>query len=269
MRSRPFGNVTRAKREGSGGSADEVKNVRIRMRSVLLSVVLVLAGGALSPAHAASNGGSTLGLNWAGYVVDSPHVSAVSTEFVVPTVQMATPGFVAEWAGIGGFTTNDLIQAGAGQEYIPGLGVQYFAWWETLPNAETQIPGKPVQPGDHMSVSITNTAGSSWTIEMADSTRGWTFSKTLNYKSTNSSAEWIVEAPQLGPGVQTLPPLMGPAVFDGAANTVTVGGTTKLIGNADPVQLIVDDATVAPSAIDSGGDGFSVCEYSISCSPPA
>ena len=236
---------------------------------MLLSVVLVLAGGALSPAHAASNGGSTLGLNWAGYVVDSPHVSAVSTEFVVPTVQMATPGFVAEWAGIGGFTTNDLIQAGAGQEYIPGLGVQYFAWWETLPNAETQIPGKPVQPGDHMSVSITNTAGSSWTIEMADSTRGWTFSKTLNYKSTNSSAEWIVEAPQLGPGVQTLPPLMGPAVFDGAANTVTVGGTTKLIGNADPVQLIVDDATVAPSAIDSGGDGFSVCEYSISCSPPA
>ena len=104
---------------------------------------------------------------------------------------------------------------------------------------------------------------------MADTTQGWTFDKSLNYTSTNSSAEWIVEAPQLGPGVQTVPPLMGPAVFDGLANTVTIGGATKLIGNADPIQLIVDDATLAPSAIDSDGDGFSVCEYSLTCSPPS
>ena len=35
------------------------------------------------------------------------------------------------------------------------LGLSYFAWWETLPDAETQLPNA-VRPGDHMTVAITN-----------------------------------------------------------------------------------------------------------------
>ena len=245
--------------------------MRIRLFSVLIAALLVLGASAFTPAGAANS--VSPGLNWAGYVVDSPNVTAVSTDFIVPTVQAVTPGFVAEWAGIGGYTSNDLIQAGAGQEYIPGSGVRYFAWWETLPDAETEI-ANPVAPGDHMRVSITNTSGNAWTIQIADSTKGWTFSKSVTYASTKSSAEWIVEAPQVGLsalplGAQTAPPLMGSAVFDGSGNTATVNGVTRLIGSWDLVQLIVDDATLAPSAIDSTGDGFAVCEYGATCSPPA
>lgn len=239
--------------------------MRLRGWSVLAAVLLVLAGGVFTPASAA---GTYLSLNWAGYAVAASNVTSVSGEFTVPQVELGGPGFVAEWVGIGGYNTQDLIQAGIGQDaYVPGVAVSYYAWWELLPNAETVIPGKPVSPGDHVTVTITNTSGSAWTIDMADTTQGWTFQQNVTYNSTKSSAEWIVEAPTLVVA-QTIPPRITPTVFDGA-NKATINGVTQTVGAWNPDTLVVP--TGSPSAIDSTGDGFTMCEYDaqLNCPPPA
>jgi hypothetical protein len=239
--------------------------MRLRGWSLVVAALVALAGVLVAPADAAPDEYS---LNWAGYAVPASNVTSVSGEFVVPTVELGTPGFVAEWVGIGGYNSSDLIQAGIGQDaYAPGLATDYYAWWEVLPASETVIPNKPVAPGDHVTVTITNTSGNAWTIDMADTTQGWTFHKSLTYASTNSSAEWIVEAPSVA-GVQTIPPRISPAVFDGQ-NTATINGVTKVVGGWNPSEIAVPTGT--PSALDSTGDGFAVCEYDaqLNCSPPA
>ena len=243
--------------------------MRLRLACMLATTIVLLGGSALVPAYGGgTKNGTSLGGNWAGYAVDAPGVTAVRGQFVVPKVDAVAPGLVAEWVGVGGFTTTDLIQAGVGEDYIPGFGVEYYPWYELLPASETRID-QPVQPGDHITVAVKDTGDNLWKIRMADAERGWTFSIVLSYASLHSSAEWIVEAPSLSGVVYTAPPLMDAAVFDGPGNSVTVGGVTTVLGNANPTKLIVDDATVQPSDIDSDGDGFAVCEYSVSCAPPS
>ena len=84
-------------------------------------------------------------LNWAGYAVTpGSGISAVSGTFTVPSVGVLPPGFSASWAGIGGYTTSDLIQAGVSENSAIGgelLGGQYDAWYEILPASETPITG--------------------------------------------------------------------------------------------------------------------------------
>src|SRR6185437_16832908 len=88
------------------------------------------------------------------------------------------PGFAASWAGIGGFNTSDLIQAGVSENDAVGgalVGGQYNAWYEILPAAETPIsgctgnvPSCTVKPGDKVSVNISNAGGNTWTIALRD-----------------------------------------------------------------------------------------------------
>ena len=117
--------------------------------------------GELLPLH----GGTVDSLNWSGYAV-TPHgakVTAVSSAFKVPTAGDVPPGFAATWAGIGGYNTKDLIQAGTAEQSPPAnplSGPQYYAWYELLPNSETQLSGChgdrncTVKPGDHITVHI-------------------------------------------------------------------------------------------------------------------
>src|SRR5438067_245522 len=96
--------------------------------------------------------------NWSGYAVTSNRhlVTGVSGSFVVPKVGASHFGFAAAWAGIGGYRTQDLIQAGTGEDSNSNhlFGKQYFAWYELLPNSEqllhncTGDPRCRVRPGD-------------------------------------------------------------------------------------------------------------------------
>ena len=83
-------------------------------------------------------------LNWAGYAVTpGSGITAVSSTFTVPSAGELPPGFSASWAGIGGYTTSDLIQAGVSENSAIGGellgGGQYNAWYEILPASETPI----------------------------------------------------------------------------------------------------------------------------------
>lgn len=137
---------------------------------------------------------SDVSRNWAGYVDETPGIDGVSGTWTVPEVDPAAATAASSvWVGIGGSNTDDLIQAGTEQDVERGRAV-YYAWFETLP-AESQRVRLDVQPGDQMSVSITESAPNQWLIGIYDATSGGEVRLTRFYRSSNSSAEWIVEAP--------------------------------------------------------------------------
>jgi hypothetical protein len=238
------------------------------------------AAGVLQPSgHGALplHGGTVDSLNWAGYAVTpGSGVTAVDSTFTVPSAGLLPPGFSATWAGIGGYSSSDLIQAGVGEQSLPGnplLGAQYYAWYEILPAAETPIsgcsgdPNCTVTPGDQITVEIHNVSGDTWSVNLTDAGK-WTYTKQLTYASSESSAEWIQEAPTLV--VQTIPAPVGTVHF-GPTSTFTRGGTTATIAQGNPTLIdespgLINEATTSPLAAD--GQSFNVCVYAQTCAAP-
>ncbi len=241
-----------------------------------------VASGQAGVNHLISVSGDTSdSLNWAGYAVTpGSGITSVSGNFTVPTAGEVPPGFSASWAGIGGYTTSDLIQAGVSENSaVAGelLGGQYNAWYEILPASETPItsgcsgnvPSCTVNPGDKISVNISNAGGNTWDISLTDA-GNWSWSTSLTYASSESSAEWIQEAPSLE-GVQSIPADVGTVSF-GATSTFTEGGSTQTIAQGNPTLIDespvgeVNEATTSPLASD--GQSFNVCVYAQSCAAP-
>jgi hypothetical protein len=238
--------------------------------------------GTLIPAHKGQllpkHGGTADSLNWSGYAVTPTNdgITAVSSTFVVPSAGLVPPGFAASWTGIGGYNSSDLIQAGVSENSLPSnslLGPQYDAWYEILPASETEISGCAgdanctVSPGDTVTVNISLASGNTWNVSIADAGH-WSWSQQVPYTSSESSAEWILEAPTVG--VQTLLANVGTAEF-GPTSTYTQNGTTHTIAQGDPTQIdlspgVVNEAT--PSALASDGQSFNVCAYAQSCAAP-
>jgi hypothetical protein len=271
---------------------------RVRLVVALTAITGLVCGFGTAQAGAAAGGASRLGvlvptnphdnveahnattdsLNWAGYAVTpGSGVTAVDSTFTVPSAGSVPPGFSATWAGIGGDPSSDLIQAGVSEQSLPSnplLGDQYYAWYEILPASETQITGCTgdanctVNPGDSVTVEIHNVSGNTWSINLSDAGH-WTYSDTLTYASSESSAEWIQEAPTLV--VQTIPAPVGNVQF-GPTSTYTVGGTSKTIAAGDPTVIEespvggVNEATT--SALAADGQSFDVCVYAQTCAAP-
>jgi hypothetical protein len=224
------------------------------------------------------HGGSTDSLNWSGYVVRPAKgtlINGVASTFIVPKAGLAPPGFAATWAGIGGYNSSDLVQAGVAEQSAPNspLGPQYYAWYELLPASETQLTNCSgerscaVSPGQVVTVTIDRAATSSWTIVVADAGH-WRWSKTVRYASTRSSAEWILEAPSLVAAPTTLAPVG--TVHFGPLATYTENGVTRALGAGSPTRVLLSPGAVniaTPSAI-TRGQLFNDCAYAQSCSRP-
>lgn len=237
--------------------------------------------GVLIPAHRGQvlplHGGTTTSLNWSGYAVTpGSGITAVASTFKVPSAGLDPPGFAATWAGIGGYNTSDLIQAGVEEDSLPSnplLGNQYQAWYEILPASETPISNCSgdanctVTPGDQVSVDIHNVSGNTWSISLTDAGK-WSWSHNIPYSSSESSAEWILEAPTLV--AQTVLANVGTVPF-GPTSTYTDGSGTHTIAAGNPTQIdlgtgVVNEAT--PSALASDGQSFNDCAYALSCPTP-
>ena len=238
--------------------------------------VLIPKAGTTLPKH----GGTAYSLNWSGYATTpGSGVSAVTSTYVVPSADLDPPGFAATWVGIGGYSTSDLIQAGTGEQSIPSnpiLGPQYYAWYEILPASETPLTSCSgdanctVTPGDTMTVNIHNTGGNNWSVSLTDAGK-WSWSKTISYASSESSAEWILEAPTLV--AQTLLANTGTSHF-GPTSTYTVNGTTNTIAQGNPTQIDLSPSPVGgfneatPSALAADGQSFNDCAYAQTCAAP-
>lgn len=227
-----------------------------------------------SPAQLEALGYSS---NWAGYILTNSTFSSVSGSWTVPTVSCTASEdvYAAEWVGIDGYEENDnyVIQDGTSTD-CNGTEPVYNAWYEFYGNDsvndgyEVEIPtGEyPVAPGNVMAASVTY-ASDAWTFTLSDSTAHWTFTTTVTNASPpppQSSAEWIVEAPQVCDGScgQSSLADFGVVHFTNAAATadgttttlVTSSGIAEVDGNGAPGT----DPYMSPGPLSDDGSAFAV-----------
>jgi hypothetical protein len=194
--------------------------------------------------------------NWSGYVsTGGTSYTAVSGTWVVAKPDSNVVGIDATWVGIGGANTTDLIQAGTEATVNPDGTVTYDAWTETLPQS-TRTISLAVNAGDTVTVSITEQSAGLWLIDMKNVTTGGSFTTTIRYNSSKSSAEWIEEAPSVGRGIA---PLDNFGTVKFTSGTTVVDGARKTLAQAGAKAVTMADGANQPLAIPSaiGGDGSS------------
>jgi hypothetical protein len=204
--------------------------------------------------------------NWSGYVVakfqtGSKFTSAQMT-WVVPAVTYGKSSdstnsheYSANWVGIGGFCKSlacsaadqTLIQLGTEQDVAPDGTTNYYAWYEKLPAAETPIAGFAVAPGDTITASLScggtcTQKKQTWALTMTNETTGHTWSKSVNYASSELSVEWIEEAPYQN-GVLPLADF-GTAMFPGPDGAYSVTAASNQIQMKDPWGQWADPSSV-------------------------
>jgi hypothetical protein len=200
--------------------------------------------------------------NWSGYVATGGTVTSVSGTWVIAKPDPKVAGIDATWVGIGGANTTDLIQAGT-EATVNGDGtVSYDAWTEVLPQS-TRTIALSVSGGDTVSVAITEQSAGMWLVELKDVTTGRSFTTTIRYASSRSSAEWIEEAPSVGRGIAPLDSF-GSVAFTAAGAVIDGKQQNLSAASAKAVTMAnaADQPLAVPSAIGKDGASFTVTRTS-------
>jgi hypothetical protein len=198
-----------------------------------------------------STSGTLEAHNWSGHIFTGPTFTAISGQWVVPTVQSSATGeYSATWLGIDGVNNTSLIQAGTAQDTSNGT-TTYDDWYEILPANETLIAS--VSPGDHIQASITEDSPGTWTVAITDSTSGQGFSQAFAYNGPSTSAEWIEEAPAVS-GQPSVLANFGTAEFTGMAFSST--NPSSLVNNT--VNMIGGSGNIIASSGAIAGNSFTI-----------
>jgi hypothetical protein len=246
-------------------SAREPSFIRRHVARLAAAPALVLAAAQLAgPMPAAAPGQlfntAEVSGTWAGYVANN---TAADFTGVAAVIDAPTPGYavqrtgvVSSWVGIGGYQTDDLIQAGISQEQ-DGDGLQGWAWYEVLPDTAQPID-MVVNPGDRVTVTVKLIQANQWQINIEDGEQ--TFQKVLTYTSCRCSAEWIVEAPSTADGQLTPLPSFDQAAMEKAV--ARVDGSVVNAGELAPTRAVLTDAhgqaLASPSPLAAQGAAFRV-----------
>ena len=156
-------------------------------------------GIALGPRQVINQAEST---NWSGYAVTGSSVSAAEGSWVVPSVSCPRRGssYAAFWVGIDGYSSSTVEQTGVLAQCSNGKA-SYSAWYEFYPSAMVTISSVSISPGQVISAAVTWVSGSTFSVALTDVTTSSTFSTTGSVSSAaRSSAEWIVERPEVCSG---------------------------------------------------------------------
>ena len=215
--------------------------------------------------------------NWAGYVVTPGVYSHATGTFTVPRANCTSATTYASiWVGIDGFSPSQTVeQDGVMVECNAGVA-SYNAWYEMYGdtnvncNCSNSVPlssAYPVAPGDVITAVVDDT-NATWTLSLFDATANWHFAVSITGATptpTQSSAEWILEAPTICSDSQcstsstaSLAPT-GPVTFTQAGATSSTA-TGSIIDFPD-VGLTLNSAsspTVSPGPLSSDGTSFSV-----------
>ena len=180
-------------------------------------------GSTKGSANGVSNAGTTTySYNWSGpsfydTTIKPFAVSAIIGEFTVPTVRQAFGGcdggwdYSSEWAGIDGFGSNDVMQAGIEADaYCNGStrATFYSAWVEWYPYSESRVTVPSINPGDVVFVQIWNvssTVGYAYFYDFSTlSSAEYQLTAPSGTTLVGNSAEWVVERPSVGANLATL-----------------------------------------------------------------
>ncbi|MBV6702039.1 G1 family glutamic endopeptidase [Kitasatospora aureofaciens] len=131
---------------------------------------------------------------WGGYVAQGSGFQSISGSWTMPTVQCNTSNdLFAPWVGIDGYGSQTVEQTGVQVDCSSGSPV-YSAWYEMYP-APPQYFSDPVDAGDSFTASVVNDGGSGYTLQITDTTKGWTESTRQQLNGQNVSAEAVIESP--------------------------------------------------------------------------
>ncbi|WP_368490138.1 G1 family glutamic endopeptidase [Clostridium sp. BJN0013] len=143
--------------------------------------------------------------NWAGYIVtpasESDSYTSISGSWTVPSISSNNENTVAaQWIGLGGIDSSDLLQMGTMEELENGQPVA-VVFWEQLPDVAQNIMTIPIN--STISVNIYNSSGYTWNLTFTVTTpsaevKTQTISTTLDSsyaEGIGTSAEWISEDP--------------------------------------------------------------------------
>ena len=146
-------------------------------------------------AQSGTRNASTTSTNWSGYAATGRTFTSVASSWTEPTGTCSSGSqYSSFWVGLDGYNSNSVEQTGTDVD-CSGRTAQYYAWYEMYPAGSVEI-NHTVRPGDKISASVTYAGSNKYTLKIADSTQGWTYStsKTLS-GAPRSSAEVITEAP--------------------------------------------------------------------------
>jgi len=204
------------------------------------------------PAPVKQQDGTFVGNVWAGAGTKTGKWTSVIGSWKIPSVtappepQGTEGGWnSSSWVGLDGFFfSNDVLQAGIQQRVlsIPPFNLHipiYVAWYEWFAPQQANSPGYifqtnianfPVKPGDSVFCSVQYNGSTSGSISFANDTTGQHFSITLapppGANFNGQSCEWIMEAPDGGEPVSSLPKFT-PVTFTSALACGPNGATTN------------------------------------------
>jgi hypothetical protein len=150
--------------------------------------------------------------NWSGYaIVDASNPfakpgSQVEARYVVPKPASGCASgsetySSANWVGIDGAFSNDVLQAGTETDLDCAAGASYYAWIEWFPNSEIRVTNLVISPGDLISVSafIASDASRHLSIENLTTRKSVALAMTppRGTELVGNSIEWIVERPTI------------------------------------------------------------------------
>jgi hypothetical protein len=207
--------------------------------------------------------------NWAGYVSSGEAYTGVSGTWTVPQASgSGETSADATWIGIGGVTSDDLIQAGTQNVVTPNGQVESSAFYEMLPDTSQDITSVTINPGDSVTFNLSETSPGIWTLDLTDNTNGGSYSTQLSYNSSESSAEWIEEDPS--DGISEIP-------FDDFGTVSFINGTTIINGSSESIsasngQAITminsdDEPLATTSSLGANGSDFSVTRTNADSGP--
>ena len=148
--------------------------------------------------HRRRHGTRQQSLNWSGYVRTGSGFTSASASWTVPTLTSTHDGYSSTWVGIDGATSADryLIQTGTEAD-VSGGRRSYRAWWEVITPTdvapETLFDNLTIQPGDHVTASVSRLASGRWSMRLHDITTGHSASHTTAFGGPGGTAEWIQE----------------------------------------------------------------------------
>jgi hypothetical protein len=200
--------------------------------------------------------------NWSGYMANtnSGSYSQISGAWTIPQATSGSSSTSADstWIGIGGVSTSDLIQVGTQNEFTPSGHLESTAFYEMLPSASINITSMTVSAGDSMTAVLNEISSGEWSISITDVTNGQSFSDTVSYTSSNSSAEWIEEDPSYSTSHQI--PFDDYGTVDFAEDSAKASGAVLNLSGADaqPITMVnhANQPISTPSGLESDGASF-------------
>lgn len=238
--------------------------------ALLVAVALLVAA---APAAASHRGPRTRGpiegrlrsgrteeqsTNWSGYAAYGQTFTEAQGSWIQPTASCELKGhqfaLAAFWVGLDGYNNRTVEQTGTEAD-CEGRQPIYYAWYELYPERLFVIE-KPVQPGDELHATVTQSA-----LVLEDRTANWIAREEFSPAGLEfSSAEWIAEAPY-----NRFTNFGSVGFSDASASTAEATGPISAWEGEDSIALVSGHGRHAttlaqPGPLEAGGSAFTISQ---------